>query len=690
MSHTMPSWRLGAALLGATLAIALLASRVAARQQPPAPPPQSAAAGMRLEIVAVDKDGRPVDGLRPSDVTVSVDGAARPVVLMRRVSRGPGATSDAARRQGGTGPDLSFAAEPVRNVMVIVDQSLIIRGEEKTSIQAGGALLNRLGIGDRVAVVRLPFSVDQRIELTSDRPVAREALALVKGQASRSILARGDPNAPTLQRTGAEEQRAAEIEAKTETAVAIAPELAVGTPEAEFANARDSLAALTGILRSLQQIAGRKVIALFSPGFQRATTQQLADAASAAVASNATVYAFGLPNSQDDPQAQPDVSALQSLARTTGGSYVMLGRSPEKAIEKSMDDLSTLWVATLGPAAGDGDGRRRQVRVQSTRKDVTLRAPAWLVASPDPQDVVPEAVAADAPAPADAGAPAPAAGTAPNAPAVDAVPAAGAGKDVDLPVALGRLYDYVRAYESQYSALVSEEEFQQVAGQKSIRLKSDFLLVKQESVEGWVSFRDVFEVNGVPVRDREDRLKKLFLEPGVDATAQLMRIKEESARYNIGPLERNINVPMFLLKFLSPVNRAHSRFRIAARSESDGVQTWRIEFTEIARPTLIKDRNEKDVPATGHFVVEQSTGAIMETALRLEGTAYIAEIGVKFRLEPGLGMWVPIEMKESYRTPRGSLVGTNVSMGVALEGTAKYSRFRRFQVKTEETVTIKK
>jgi hypothetical protein len=200
----------------------------------------------------------------------------------------------------------------------------------------------------------------------------------------------------------------------------------------------------------------------------------------------------------------------------------------------------------------------------------------------------------------------------------------------------------------------------------------------------------VFEVNGVPVRDREDRLKKLFLEPGVDATAQLARIKEESARYNIGPLERNINVPLFLLKFLNPVNRSKSRFRIANRSESDGVQTWKIEFTEVGRPTIIKDRNEMDVPANGHFVVEQSTGAIMETALRLEGAAYIAEITVKFRLDPGLGMWVPSEMRESYRTPRGTLVGSNVSMGLALEGTAKYARYRRFQVRTEETVTIKK
>ena len=120
----------------------------------------------------------------------------------------------------------------------------------------------------------------------------------------------------------------------------------------------------------------------------------------------------------------------------------------------------------------------------------------------DPQDVVPAAVEeAPSAAPADERMPSSAAA------ALDARPAAAAGKDADLPIALARLFDYDQAYESQYSALVAEEEFQQVAGQKSIRLRSDFLLVKQESAEGWVSFRDVFEVNGTPVRDREDRLK---------------------------------------------------------------------------------------------------------------------------------------------------------------------------------------
>src|SRR5262245_5014569 len=44
-------------------------------------------------------------------------------------------------------------------------------------------------------------------------------------------------------------------------------------------------------------------------------------------------------------------------------------------------------------------------------------------------------------------------------------------------------------------------------------LRSDFLLVKSPANEDLVPFRDVLEVDGVPVRDREQRLATLFASP---------------------------------------------------------------------------------------------------------------------------------------------------------------------------------
>jgi hypothetical protein len=200
----------------------------------------------------------------------------------------------------------------------------------------------------------------------------------------------------------------------------------------------------------------------------------------------------------------------------------------------------------------------------------------------------------------------------------------------------------------------------------------------------------VYEVDGVAVRDRDDRLKRLFLEPGVQIQTQLMAIKEESSRYNIGNVERNVNVPLFALRFLTPENRPRFRFKPAGQRQSAGVDVWRIEYDERARPTIITDRADRDMPAKGWFLVDQMTGAIVESGLRVEESGLVAEIIVTFRRDPALGMWVPAKMKETYSTARQSSMSGMPRMEPSIEGTASYSKFRRFQVKTEEKMTIPK
>ena len=144
------------------------------------------------------------------------------------------------------------------------------------------------------------------------------------------------------------------------------------------------------------------------------------------------------------------------------------------------------------------------------------------------------------------------------------------------------------------------------------------------------------------MRDRDDRLKRLFLEPGVDISVQLQAIRDESARYNLGIVERDINVPLFLLRFLQPENRPRFRFRLARIAfRSAGVEAWRIEFEERVYPTIITDVRGGDVEAKGWLLVDEVTGAIVESVLRIEENGSTGEIKVSFRQDPVLGMWVP-------------------------------------------------
>ena len=185
----------------AALVSIVAASAAAVGQQPARTAPSAASApAISFDIVVVDRDGRVPDILGPGDLTVSVDGKPRRVAAVRRVSRGPGASTDAATRQARANGPITFAAEPIRNVLVVVDQASLVRGEERAAVATSRALLDRLGVADRLAIVLLPLPKDQMLSLATEQPVAREMLARTAGQIAPAMLAR--PDAPALPTAG--------------------------------------------------------------------------------------------------------------------------------------------------------------------------------------------------------------------------------------------------------------------------------------------------------------------------------------------------------------------------------------------------------------------------------------------------------------------------------------------------------
>lgn len=270
-----------------------------------------------------------------------------------------------------------------------------------------------------------------------------------------------------------------------------------------------------------------------------------------------------------------------------------------------------------------------------------------------------------------------------------------------LPTVLSRAADYVASFSRQLSGIVSEEFYIQevrhpyaaasVARLNRRELRSDFLLVLPEGGDRYVEFRDVFEVDGNPVRDRNERLTKLFLNP--DANADQMRaIIEESARLNIGAdIPRNINTPMLPLHFLLPGQQSRFKFKRGDRKNPNltgygaprggtasfraSTEVWIIEFEETRRGTIIRTHQGRDFPATGRFWIEPDTGTVMMTELVMDRGIVRAVIDVSYESESLLGFRVPVEMRERYvtRTER-------------IEGVARYGKFRRFLVRTDETI----
>ena len=210
-------------------------------------------------------------------------------------------------------------------------------------------------------------------------------------------------------------------------------------------------------------------------------------------------------------------------------------------------------------------------------------------------------------------------------------------------------------------------------------LKSDLLLVRPNDAERYIQFRDVFEVDGKPVRDRDDRLATLFLHPVPSSSEQLGEIAAESARYNIGNVSRvDLNVPVLAVMFLRPVNQPRSRFTVA-KIGSTG-QPWEIAYREVQPQTLIRTTFNRDLPARGRFRIDPTSGRVWMSELIAEDTAVHGDFTVEYRFEPALGFLVPEEMRESvWIPPRGRASAETT-------GKATYSRFRRFQVTVNEAI----
>jgi hypothetical protein len=275
----------------------------------------------------------------------------------------------------------------------------------------------------------------------------------------------------------------------------------------------------------------------------------------------------------------------------------------------------------------------------------------------------------------------------------------------DLNDVLRRAGAYVEAFQRQLSGIVAEETYLQEVvpalgiGQRGgriqqRRLRSDLLLVRPEGAVTWVQFRDVFEVDGQPVRDREERLTRLFLRSDVSSAERVQQIRAESARYNIGGIERTMNVPVLPLAVLAPLGQPRFRFTIDDSGDHDrpriGSQplpstptfsvtseVWIVKFEERHGPTLVRTTGGRDIPSRGRFWIEPATGRVLMSEMITGDDHVRGELVVSYQSEPVLGLLVPVELRERYSEGKRR---------AAIEGAATYSNFRRFQVQVDETI----
>jgi len=222
---------------------------------------------------------------------------------------------------------------------------------------------------------------------------------------------------------------------------------------------------------------------------------------------------------------------------------------------------------------------------------------------------------------------------------------------------------YVRGFIEQLSNVVAQEDFEFRKPAQTVR--SELLLVRYPgSRRQFLAFRDVALVNGKPRPGRSERMSDLFEQGFEDAQERALQIAADSA-----PHVPTLLNPLYAIALLQTAYQTRFRF-----GEKNGGKEWPrtvkgLTFVETAKPTLLQSGPfaNQNVPTRGTAWIESATGRVLQTELEVRDGRTVTTLVTRFAPDKRLGVMVPVEM----RTEKP-------------DATARYSNFRRFDVKTEE------
>lgn len=661
-----------------------------------------------IDVTVVDRGGQPVGDLGPADFTVIVDGKVRSVAsaqFLRYETR----TTAVRDKSTVAAPTARVAPPPPRNVLIVVDEDSMEPSDGLAARQAAGRFIDQLAPADRLAVARIPRLASQ-VTFSARRQDARKILDKVVTGLSVDLY---EYNIGLAEAFDAERGFSDVIRRviARECSRSSDPH---GCPEAVKAQIRQmqlqahlraqrSLDALFALGEALAGVEGPKTVVLISGGMPMPDIRgaeafsRLEAAFAAGQASLYTLYLersfFGQAKERVSPtQVEDDAlerDGIENATSVTGGTLLLGIGTLDQYFERVLTEMSGSYLLGIEVTPADRDGRTHQVDVKAARRGLEVRARKRYVIEPA------RAVAATAKKAAGRDEKKPAAASAPVT--VEMLPP-------EVESAVARARQYAAAYEIVLSGLVAEERYVQrsftherTTSTASVPIgraprpgetketwewmldaqretRSDYLLVKAPGGERWLPFRDVFEVDGKKVREREERLQQLFLKAPTKAADRAADIMADSARYNIGFVQRNVNLPTLALRFLDPAYKEKAFFRKDGEVVVAGTKTWELAFSERGSPTLVQGPSG-DAPADGTFWIEPEQGRVVRSRIRHQVGGATIEVTVTYRPDAKTpGTWVPLEMREVYE-----------GGGRRLECVAMYSKIRRFQVTVDET-----
>ena len=252
---------------------------------------------------------------------------------------------------------------------------------------------------------------------------------------------------------------------------------------------------------------------------------------------------------------------------------------------------------------------------------------------------------------------------------------------------------YLTDYETQLSSVVADERFTQRVvytraytdgvpeigrmpsesdlrtNDEQRRLESEIGFIRLPGGAVWLGFRDVRRINGRQVARGAQSVSDV-LASGADVMTKARAIAEASAAHNLGT-PRTTNVPTAALEIIHPRNFAAHQFEMRGEDTVRRTRVAVIGFTEVRRPPLVTNLAGKALVSRGRIWVDPSTGAVWRVEwIYAPAVGVPSSLRVEFDTHDKLGMLVPLEMREEFRSFGG--------LDARGSGVAYYTNFRRF------------
>jgi hypothetical protein len=328
------------------------------------------------DFLAVTSDGEPVADLTAAEVSVRINGRARPIRSLQLTS----IASSVARIATGAATSLPppFGSNDVaiegRTFYLVIDDDSFRVGRERVLRDAVDKFLTALSPFDRVALVTMPYG-GVRVGLTLDHSRIRTSFSTIIGQASADET--GSQLACRTLRTlesliGLIETLPADAAPKTIIFVSgglagprrdNVPMLAPGPCEL-----RSELFQQVGVAAG----AARAQFYIVQPDETTVRTHAI---------QRENIAGVGYTGS-DNP-----LEGIENLAGVTGAHRLNLSGSPETAFGRIVRETSAHYVAAFVPDRNDRTGRSLQLSVRVNRPNVIVRArPEITFRAPDPRD----------------------------------------------------------------------------------------------------------------------------------------------------------------------------------------------------------------------------------------------------------------------------------------------------------------